>query len=114
MWLPVMNHRNQALTVEQATMFDVNKTIMRCLTKNLAMFGLGHYIYAGEDMPEGDVVVAEKPKELTLKVGDDNWKKVLSYIAANKQLGAEKIVEQVSKKYKVTATIKKAINEAVK
>ena len=34
-------------------MFDVNKTVMRCLTKNLAMFGLGLYIYAGEDLPEG-------------------------------------------------------------
>ena len=32
-------------------MFDVNKTIMRCLVKNLAMFGLGLYIYAGEDLP---------------------------------------------------------------
>jgi hypothetical protein len=32
-------------------MFDINKTIMRCLTKNLAMFGLGIYIYAGEDVP---------------------------------------------------------------
>lgn len=37
--------------VEAATMFDVNKTIMRCLVKNLAMFGLGLYIYAGEDLP---------------------------------------------------------------
>jgi len=33
-------------------MFDINKTIMRCLVKNLAMFGLGLYIYAGEDLPE--------------------------------------------------------------
>jgi hypothetical protein len=33
-------------------MFDVNKTIMRCLVKNLAMFGLGLYIYAGDDLPE--------------------------------------------------------------
>lgn len=41
-------------TVEPATMFDVNKAIMRCLTKNLAMFGLGLYIYAGEDLPEGE------------------------------------------------------------
>ena len=40
-------------TVEAATMFDINKTIMRCLVKNLAMFGLGLYIYAGEDLPEG-------------------------------------------------------------
>ena len=38
--------------VEAATMFDVNTTIMRCLVKNLAMFGLGLYIYAGEDLPQ--------------------------------------------------------------
>ncbi|MDE7108482.1 MAG: DUF1071 domain-containing protein, partial [Muribaculaceae bacterium] len=38
--------------VEAATMFDINKAIMRCLTKNLAMFGLGLYLYNGEDMPE--------------------------------------------------------------
>lgn len=39
-------------TVEPLSMFDVNKTVMRCLVKNLAMFGLGLYIYAGEDLPE--------------------------------------------------------------
>ena len=39
-------------TVEAASMFDINKTIMRCLVKNIAMFGLGLYIYAGEDLPE--------------------------------------------------------------
>ena len=33
-------------------MFDINKTIMRCLVKNLAMFGLGLYVYSGEDLPE--------------------------------------------------------------
>ena len=66
MWLPVMNSFNKTMkskeytyktkqgnkTVEPASMFDVNKTIMRCLTKNLAMFGLGLYIYAKEDLPE--------------------------------------------------------------
>lgn len=67
MWLPVMDSANKAMkaepytvtnkwgketTVEAATMFDINKTIMRCLVKNLAMFGLGLYIYAGEDLPE--------------------------------------------------------------
>lgn len=81
MWLPVMDNANQAMlkepytykvkkyewnaetrkkeflgnydekNVEKATMFDINKTIMRCLVKNLAMFGLGLYIYAGEDLP---------------------------------------------------------------
>jgi hypothetical protein len=40
--------------VEPATMFDINKTMMRCLVKNIAMFGLGLYIYAGEDIPSID------------------------------------------------------------
>ena len=66
MWLPVMDGNNKAMknkpytvktkykefTVQSATMFDINKTIMRCLVKNLAMFGLGLYIYSGEDLPE--------------------------------------------------------------
>lgn len=80
MWLPVMDGANKAMLdhpyeyivgkgdkqykkkVEQATMFDVNKTIMRCLTKNLAMFGLGIYIYAGEDTPKEieDPITAEQ------------------------------------------------------
>ena len=68
MWLPVMDGNNRAMKsepytvktkyneihVSPATMFDVNKTIMRCLVKNLAMFGLGLYIYAGEDLPEAE------------------------------------------------------------
>ena len=81
MWLPVLDGANKAMkavpytyttpkwdynpqtrrrekigmeerTVEAASMFDVNKAIMRCLVKNLAMFGLGLYVYAGEDLPE--------------------------------------------------------------
>jgi hypothetical protein len=65
MWLPVMDGKNKAMkaepytymtragekNVEAFTMFDINKTIMRCLVKNLAMFGLALYIYAGEDLP---------------------------------------------------------------
>ena len=39
-------------SVEAISMFDINKAVMRCLVKNLAMFGLGLYIYAGEDLPE--------------------------------------------------------------
>lgn len=72
MWLPVMDGKNKAMkdvpweyevkipggskikkTVAPATMMDINKALMRCLTKNLAMHGLGLYIYAGEDLPEG-------------------------------------------------------------
>ncbi len=46
-------------TVQAATMFDVNKAIMRCLVKNLAMFGLGLYVYAGEDLPNEETFMAE-------------------------------------------------------
>ncbi|WP_122645727.1 DUF1071 domain-containing protein [Enterococcus mediterraneensis] len=88
MWLPVMDGANKAMknqpytyqvkeyknkqwtgnyiekNVEAATMFDVNKTIMRCLVKNLAMFGLGLYIYAGEDLPEMPSATKEQIEEL--------------------------------------------------
>lgn len=52
-WLPVMNHRNQAIKGPDA--FAVNTAIVRCLTKTISMHGLGLYIYAGEDLPERDM-----------------------------------------------------------
>ena len=144
MWLPVMDGANKAMklepyeyttrygnkTVKGATMFDINKTIMRCLVKNLAMFGLGHYIYAGEDLPQDDSSVAEKlatpkkveakkstPKKSTdkkvtkikLDIGDDNWVNVLKYAAANKELGLKKIGENLLTKYTMSAKVKEEI-----
>lgn len=53
MSLPVMDFRNAAIPVEKLTEVDVNKSIMRCMVKCLAKFGLGLYIYAGEDLPSG-------------------------------------------------------------
>lgn len=50
MWLPVMDHKNKAIKGPDA--FEVNKAIVRCLTKAISMHGLGLYIYAGEDLPE--------------------------------------------------------------
>jgi hypothetical protein len=68
MQIPVMDNKNKAMKsvpyqyktrngmkdVEAATMFDINTAIMRCIVKNLAMHGLGLYIYAGEDIPSVD------------------------------------------------------------
>ena len=51
-FLPVMDHRNKPITNPDA--FQVNTAIMRCMTKGLALHGLGLYIYAGEDLPEGE------------------------------------------------------------
>lgn len=50
MWLPVLDYKNQP--VKNLNVFHINSSVMRCLTKNTAMFGVGLYIYAGEDLPE--------------------------------------------------------------
>ena len=52
--LPVMDFKNKAIPYEQITSTDVNKAIQRSLTKACARHGLGLYIYAGEDLPEGE------------------------------------------------------------
>lgn len=53
-YLPVMDHRNNSIPVDKVTSTDVNKAIQRSLTKACARHGLGLYIYAGEDLPDGD------------------------------------------------------------
>lgn len=49
--LPVMDHRNKAIASPDA--FQVNTAMQRCLVKAIALHGLGLYIYAGEDLPDG-------------------------------------------------------------
>ncbi|MGM9646547.1 MAG: DUF1071 domain-containing protein [Eubacteriales bacterium] len=53
-YLPVMDHRNNSIPLERVTSTDVNKAIQRSLTKACARHGVGLYIYAGEDLPEGE------------------------------------------------------------
>lgn len=141
MWLPVMDGANKAMldheytyevkkkewdntarkyiytketkTVAKATMFDINKTIMRCLVKNLAMFGLGLYIYSGEDLPEelsteddsNDKPVAVKlatPNQVAIikkYYTGDNLKKLLktNNIKEIKEMSYEKATDLIEK-----------------
>ena len=104
MWLPVMDNSNKSMKsvkytydtnyrknvpVEPASMFDINKAIMRCLVKNLSMFGLGLYIYAGEDLPE-------KESEKILPSDVKSLKKVISNFE-----NAEKLQSNMLKNYNV-------------
>lgn len=46
---PILDHRNKP--IQGPNSFDVNNALQRCLAKCIAYHGLGHYIYAGEDLP---------------------------------------------------------------
>ena len=51
MILPIMTgFSNKA--VLNPTSRDITDSLMRCLTKCLAMFGLGHHLYTGEELPK--------------------------------------------------------------
>ena len=113
MFLPVMDGANKAMknkpytystkygekTVEQATMFDINKTIMRCLVKNLAMFGLGLSLYAGEDLPieteEMKQINNEKKQKLYDEIDKiEDMDTLKAFYMAHKKETADKEVQQ--------------------
>ena len=57
--LPVMDYKNKPILNPDA--FAVNTAIMRCMTKALALHGLGIYIYSGDDLPEDESKEAPTP-----------------------------------------------------
>lgn len=77
MWLPVLDATNHAMksepyevktkyktyTVPAASMADINRSIMRCLTKCLGMHGLALYIYQGEDIPSAEQAQYSAPTQ---------------------------------------------------
>ena len=74
--LPVMDNFNRPISIEGTTTtnkygkevttkldsFNVNTAIMRCMTKALALHGLGMYLYSGEDLPEE----GDKPEKIII------------------------------------------------
>ena len=123
MWLPVMDGANKAMKdkpytyevkeyvkgkwtgnyiekkVNVATMFDINTAIMRCLVKNIAMFGLGLYIYSGEDLPEEEKkaeeeerkAAEEKKAEERKKAQEEAKRKAEEKKQAEMKIDAEKV-----------------------
>lgn len=108
MWLPVQDanfetmkeepyeiHRRNGSSVNIAAcdMSDINKAIMRCLVKNIAMFGLGLNVYQGEDLPQiGDSVVVEPKKPVTCAVCGKE-------ITAHGNYTAQQIIDVTNKRY---------------
>ena len=146
MWLPVMDSNNKAMLnheytyktkrgeykVEPATMFDINKTIMRCLTKNMAMFGLGLKLYIGEDLPDTPPTLEEAEKykftfgkyegktikevqeeresylDWVLENGKDERVKQMIELVTNKQVETE---DEVKEKIALWQEVSNLINE---
>ena len=118
MWLPVMDGANNAMKlqpyeiktkwgskpVDAATMFDINKTVMRCLTKNLAMFGLGLRLFAGEDVWGEDERSSEakssEPSPEDFKAITDRIQKGITKLTANMDKdGKDKFLQDVVVKH---------------
>jgi hypothetical protein len=115
-YLPVMDFRNNALPIDKVTATDVNKTIQRSTAKAIAMHGLGLSLWTGEDVPV-IVDVAQAPQEsslIELTKGSENWEKVAQYITLNKQIGLDKIIQQLSTKYTISAAVNKEIAKLIK
>jgi|TARA_B110000261_G_scaffold163967_1_gene211563 hypothetical protein len=139
MWLPVMDGANKSMKkvnytyttrygekeVAPATTFDINKTIMRCLVKNLAMFGMGIYIYAGEDMPTTEdpkAVAVIKPapakeSKVTKDTLDDKhvkWEALKKFCVENKVLGYKRLTDKIGLSYIISPMALNEIKNIIK
>ncbi|HVA18874.1 MAG TPA: DUF1071 domain-containing protein [Solirubrobacteraceae bacterium] len=57
---PVLDAKNRP--IELPNSFEINTSIQRCLVKAIALHGLGLYVYAGEDLPQGTENVENREK----------------------------------------------------
>lgn len=84
--LPVLDFRNQAIPLEKVTSSDVNKSIKRCLVKNLALFGLGLSLWNGEELSDN----AKKKKDEDEKPLRDAQTKLLELLKSKVAEGCDK------------------------
>jgi hypothetical protein len=124
-FLPVMNGANKPITfegrkiqtrngeiIEKIDSFNVNTALMRCLTKGIAMHGLGLYIYAGEDLPEAEPVkvipvdegTGEVKGELQMDTGSINANAKLFADSMVKYSGLVKDLKDLNSYWKANQT----------
>ena len=54
---------NSNSAIKNPDSFAINTALKRCLVKCMAYFGLGHYIYAGEDLPREEAEAVKEAAE---------------------------------------------------
>lgn len=84
--LPVLNFRNEAIGYDKVTTSDVNKSIKRCLVKNLALFGLGLSLWNGEELSDN----AKKKKDEDEKPLRETQTKLLELLKSKVSDGCDK------------------------
>lgn len=101
--LYVMDMRNQP--VQNPNLAQINKTQQRCLVKALAMAGLGLNLYAGEDLPMGDISENDRKKEEAKKQAEkqqvkDRLDKALEILADEQDTTATEVKAALIDQYK--------------
>jgi hypothetical protein len=105
MHLPVMDLRNKAISSPNTT--DINKAMMRCLAKCIACFGIGLYIFSGEDLPtDSQGELESKYEAVTAMIGNASDCKTVE------ELGA--LYKQAIELCENNLELKKMVNETVK
>lgn len=105
--LYVMDNKNK--TVINPTQAQINKTAQRCIVKALAMAGLGLNLYAGEDLPMGDISEQDKKKAEQKRKQSEQRAKLQAVLSEYREL-LQKVAEiyetttgEVEKQVKETA-----------
>lgn len=127
MWLPVMDMRNDPIHIdkykftrvikgvereyetEALDTSNLNKSLMRCLVKNLAMFGLGINLYNGDDLP--DSVKESRKREEDEQAELMSWVVRVADIAKQKFAGHKAEVQDILIRYADGSTNPKDIKD---
>lgn len=93
MFLPIMDNKHNAVAKPNSR--QVNDNIMRCLAKNIAMFGIGLPLYVGEDLAQFKDDTSNKVKKTT----ETEFKKAIDMInaLANTEEKSEKVFDMIEK-----------------
>jgi len=91
MWLPVMDYKNNAISNPSAR--QISDAKMRCLVKAIALFGLGHYIYAGEDLPIQDKKETKKDSGSADTFNNENKSPISDESAESNKQGFVELVD---------------------
>lgn len=110
-YLPIMDFRNNPVSVDKLTCTEVNKAIQRSTAKAIAMHGLGIQLWTGEDLPADPVKPVAPIQHPQLEMGSDDWAKVSKWVSENKDMGFDGMISTISNKFKISAKEKNALKK---